>query len=68
MQHYHAKYSFLLLGSENGVTTHGTTSKFHFNHDINAKLYIWRGAPWALEVDAVVNSANEVTCARFAQR
>jgi len=58
-------YSFLQVGSDNGGTTHGTTSKFHVNHDINAKLYIWRGAPWALEVDAVVNSSNEVTFARF---
>lgn len=55
----------ILSGSENGGTTHGTTSKFHVDHDINAKLYLWRGTPWALEVDAVVNSSNEVNCALF---
>ncbi|KAG0581322.1 hypothetical protein KC19_4G242700 [Ceratodon purpureus] len=48
-----------LSGSENGVPTPGTSSTFHVDHDINAKLYIWRGAPWVLEVDAVVNSSNE---------
>lgn len=48
-----------LAGSENGGTVFGTTSKFHVDHDINAKLYLWRGTPWALEVDAVVNSSNE---------
>lgn len=56
------KFSFFLAGSENGGTTYGTTSKFHVDHDINAKLYLWRGTPWALEVDAVVNSSNEVNC------
>lgn len=52
----------LLTGSENGETNVGNTSKFALDHDVNAKLYLWRGTPWALEVDAVVNSSNEVCC------
>jgi len=48
-----------LTGSENGETNVGNTSKFALDHDVNAKLYLWRGTPWALEVDAVVNSSNE---------
>lgn len=55
----------MLSGSENGGPTYGTKSKFLVDHDINAKLYLWRGTPWALEVDAVVNSSNEVNCALF---
>lgn len=34
-------------------------SKFPVDNDINSKLYLWRGPPWSLEVDAVVNSTNE---------
>jgi hypothetical protein len=56
----------LLAGSENGETNVGNTSKFALDHDVNAKLYLWRGTPWALEVDAVVNSSNEVCCFRSA--
>jgi O-acetyl-ADP-ribose deacetylase (regulator of RNase III) len=48
-----------LAGSENGGTNIGRASKFALDHDVNAKLYLWRGTPWALEVDAVVNSSNE---------
>ena len=51
----------LLAGSENGGTNIGRASKFALDHDVNAKLYLWRGTPWALEVDAVVNSSNEVS-------
>lgn len=36
-----------------------TGSKFPVDHEINSKLYLWRGHPWNLEVDAVVNSSNE---------
>lgn len=50
-----------LAASENGGTNIGTASKFALDHDVNAKLYLWRGTPWALEVDAVVNSSNEVS-------
>ncbi|XP_068656159.1 uncharacterized protein [Aristolochia californica] len=35
------------------------TSRFPVDHDINSKIYLWRGNPWNLEVDAVVNSTNE---------
>ncbi|GBG70502.1 hypothetical protein CBR_g6630 [Chara braunii] len=34
-------------------------SKFPVDHEINSKLYLWRGAAWQLEVDAVVNTTNE---------
>lgn len=37
----------------------GAVSKFPVNHDINERIYLWRGNPWNLEVDAVVNSTNE---------
>lgn len=36
------------------------TSRFPVDHEINSKIYLWRGHPWNLEVDAVVNSTNEV--------
>ncbi|EFJ30302.1 hypothetical protein SELMODRAFT_91055 [Selaginella moellendorffii] len=36
-------------------------SKFGIDHSINGKLYIWKGVPWNLEVDAVVNSTNEAS-------
>ncbi|KAH7430113.1 hypothetical protein KP509_09G084500 [Ceratopteris richardii] len=36
-----------------------STSKFPLDHVINSKLYLWRGYPWNLDVDAVVNSSNE---------
>jgi hypothetical protein len=35
-------------------------SKFVLDDEINEKIYLWRGQPWPLEVDAVVNSTNEV--------
>lgn len=41
-------------------TSYGMTSKFPMDREINSKIYIWRGVPWNLEVDAVVNSTNEV--------
>ncbi|CAI6006021.1 unnamed protein product [Closterium sp. NIES-65] len=37
----------------------GGAPKFPVNAELNAKVYVWRGAPWALEVDAVVNSTSE---------
>ncbi|KAG5608114.1 hypothetical protein H5410_019395 [Solanum commersonii] len=37
----------------------GMVSKFPMDHEINSKIYLWRGDPWNLEVDAVVNSTNE---------
>ncbi|XVF85858.1 hypothetical protein PTKIN_Ptkin17bG0151600 [Pterospermum kingtungense] len=41
-------------GSSNGMV-----SRFPVDHEINSKIYLWRGQPWNLEVDAVVNSTNE---------
>ncbi|CAK9151106.1 unnamed protein product, partial [Ilex paraguariensis] len=37
----------------------GMVSRFLVDHEINMKIYLWRGHPWNLEVDAVVNSTNE---------
>lgn len=39
---------------------HGVKARFPVDHQINSKIYMWRGHPWNLEVDAVVNSTNEV--------
>ncbi|XP_023546144.1 protein GDAP2 homolog [Cucurbita pepo subsp. pepo] len=39
--------------------TNGVVSRFPVDHEINSKIYLWRGNPWNLEVDAVVNSTNE---------
>lgn len=44
-------------GIESGSTR--WLSRFPVNHDVNSKIYLWRGNPWNLEVDAVVNSTNE---------
>lgn len=38
-----------------------TVSRFPVDHEINSRIYLWRGNPWNLEVDAVVNSTNEVS-------
>nr|XP_043640180.1 protein GDAP2 homolog isoform X2 [Erigeron canadensis] len=34
-------------------------SRFPVDDEVNSKVYLWRGNPWNLEVDAVVNSTNE---------
>lgn len=39
----------------------GAASRFPVDHEINSKIYLWRGNPWNLEVDAVVDSTNEVS-------
>ncbi|KAE8710188.1 hypothetical protein F3Y22_tig00110327pilonHSYRG00143 [Hibiscus syriacus] len=39
--------------------SNGMVSRFPVDHEINSKIYLWRGLPWNLEVDAVVNSTNE---------
>ncbi|KAA3488191.1 Protein GDAP2 [Gossypium australe] len=44
-------------GEESG--SNGLASRFPVDHEINSKIYLWRGQPWNLEVDAVVNSTNE---------
>ncbi|KAG4906415.1 hypothetical protein JHK82_055063 [Glycine max] len=36
-----------------------SVSKFPVDDEVNSKIYLWRGNPWNLEVDAVVNSTNE---------
>ena len=41
--------------------SNGMVSRFPVDHEINSKIYLWRGQPWNLEVDAVVNSTNEVS-------
>lgn len=46
-------------GVENDAN--GMVSRFPVDHEINSKIYLWRGNPWNLEVDAVVNSTNEVS-------
>ncbi|KAK9935067.1 hypothetical protein M0R45_022182 [Rubus argutus] len=44
-------------GAESGLNA--IVSRFPVDHEINSKIYLWRGNPWNLEVDAVVNSTNE---------
>ncbi|KAF3431543.1 hypothetical protein FNV43_RR26274 [Rhamnella rubrinervis] len=44
-------------GEDSG--SYGNVSRFPVDHEINSKIYLWRGNPWNLEVDAVVNSTNE---------
>jgi hypothetical protein len=38
----------------------GGDSRFPVDQEINSRIYLWRRQPWNLEVDAVVNSTNEV--------
>ncbi|KAI8536675.1 hypothetical protein RHMOL_Rhmol10G0275400 [Rhododendron molle] len=49
------------LASSSGAKSsgNGMVSRFPVDHEINSKIYLWRGNPWNLEVDAVVNSTNE---------
>ncbi|KAL8550260.1 hypothetical protein ACS0TY_008906 [Phlomoides rotata] len=49
----------LTSASEGENSVNGMVSKFPLDHEINSKIYLWRGNPWNLEVDAVVNSTNE---------
>lgn len=44
-------------GAQSGLNA--IVSRFPVDHEINSKIYLWRGNPWNLEVDAVVNSTNE---------
>ena len=39
----------------------GGASRFPVDQEINSRIYLWRGQPWNLEVDAVVNSTNKVS-------
>ncbi|KAF0889938.1 hypothetical protein E2562_034336 [Oryza meyeriana var. granulata] len=45
-------------GAAAGAAGRGA-SRFPVDHEINSKICLWRGHPWNLEVDAVVNSTNE---------
>ncbi|KAH7835988.1 hypothetical protein Vadar_031756 [Vaccinium darrowii] len=49
------------LASSSGAKSsgNGMVSRFPVDHEINSRIYLWRGNPWNLEVDAVVNSTNE---------
>ncbi|GJV84614.1 protein GDAP2 [Tanacetum coccineum] len=47
------------LTSSSGAESSGKVSRFPVDHEVNSKIYLWRGNPWNLEVDAVVNSTNE---------
>lgn len=51
------------LTSSSGAesSSNDMVSRFPVDHEINSKIYLWRGNPWNLEVDAVVNSTNEVS-------
>lgn len=50
-----------LISVSEGVSTGDwMVARFPVDHKINLKIYLWRGNPWNLEVDAVVNSTNEV--------
>ncbi|KAM0020028.1 putative Macro domain-containing protein [Helianthus debilis subsp. tardiflorus] len=39
----------------------GKVFRFPVDHEVNLKIYLWNGTPWNLEVDAAVNSTNEVS-------
>ncbi|KAL4184424.1 hypothetical protein AMTRI_Chr10g225540 [Amborella trichopoda] len=49
----------LMTSSEGDTGLEGGVSRFPVDHEISSKIYLWRGHPWDLEVDAVVNSTNE---------
>uniref|UniRef100_A0A7N0TRJ0 Appr-1-p processing enzyme family protein n=1 Tax=Kalanchoe fedtschenkoi TaxID=63787 RepID=A0A7N0TRJ0_KALFE len=51
-------YDPLASAPENG-SLGNAVSRFPVDHEINSKIYLWRGNPWNIEVDAVVNSTNE---------
>ena len=53
-------FSDPLTGDDAGGGGRGGASRFPVDQEINSRIYLWRGHPWNLEVDAVVNSTNEV--------
>lgn len=56
-------FSDPLTGDDDGAAGagggRGGASRFPVDHGINSRIYLWRGHPWNLEVDSVVNSTNE---------
>ncbi|KAK3153827.1 hypothetical protein QOZ80_2BG0181810 [Eleusine coracana subsp. coracana] len=52
-------FSDPLTGEEGAAAAGGCASRFPVDQEINSRIYLWRGHPWNLEVDAVVNSTNE---------
>ncbi|KAG2548783.1 hypothetical protein PVAP13_9KG216585 [Panicum virgatum] len=52
-------FSDPLTGDDAGGGGRGGASRFPVDQEINSRIYLWRGHPWNLEVDAVVNSTNE---------
>ncbi|PKA62868.1 hypothetical protein AXF42_Ash018862 [Apostasia shenzhenica] len=52
-------FSDPLTSAEASLGTNGAVLRFPVDNEINSKVYLWRGNPWNLEVDAVVNSTNE---------
>ena len=55
-------FSDPLTGDDSGAAGGGCAgaSRFPVDREINSRIYLWRGHPWNMEVDAVVNSTNEV--------
>ncbi|KAL3644584.1 hypothetical protein CASFOL_009764 [Castilleja foliolosa] len=56
---FHNPLDPLASASDGENSGNGMVSRFPLDHEINSKIYLWRGNPWNLEVDAVVNSTNE---------
>ncbi|KAL6641006.1 hypothetical protein ACP70R_019187 [Stipagrostis hirtigluma subsp. patula] len=52
-------FSDPLTGDDAAAAGRGAASRFPVDQEINSRIYLWRGHPWNLEVDAVVNSTNE---------
>ncbi|CAK4675597.1 hypothetical protein LEN26_011562 [Aphanomyces euteiches] len=42
-----------------GASTEGSNAPFQLNPGLNAKIALWKGAHWTLQVDAIVNPTSE---------